>query len=68
LAISAAASVAALKNVDFPVFGFPMTPNSREYDAGMVVHFVFIAFNVSAFGKTRRLPPQPTRLLFVDKQ
>jgi hypothetical protein len=32
LAISAVANVAALKNVDFPVFGFPTTPNKREYD------------------------------------
>jgi len=24
--------VAALKNVDFPVLGFPTTPSNREYD------------------------------------
>jgi hypothetical protein len=42
--------VAALKNVDLPVFGFPTTPRRREYDAGMlpsvstlpVVQFMFL--------------------------
>jgi hypothetical protein len=32
LAISATTNVAALKNVDFPVLGFPITPSKREYD------------------------------------
>ena len=32
MAISAATRVAALKKVDFPVFGLPITPNNREYD------------------------------------
>jgi len=32
LAISAAAKVAELKKVDFPVIGFPTTPSKREYD------------------------------------
>ncbi len=27
--------MAALKKVDFPVFGFPITPRRREYDGGM---------------------------------
>jgi len=37
LAISAATKVAALKNVDFPVLGFPTTPSKREYERCMSI-------------------------------
>jgi hypothetical protein len=33
--MSAVARVAALKKVDFPVFGLPITPSNREYDLCM---------------------------------
>jgi hypothetical protein len=43
LAISAATRVAALKKVDFPVFGLPITPNNREYDRWdiLLVHLIY---------------------------
>lgn len=31
--------MAALKNVDFPVLGLPMTPSRREYEPGMIISF-----------------------------
>ena len=48
--MSAVARVAALKKVDFPVLGFPMTPSSREYPFCMVSTLEFLVWYIVWLG------------------
>ncbi len=44
--------MAALKKVDFPVFGFPTTPSSREYEGGMLCFLLsLVLLFVLGFGE-----------------
>jgi hypothetical protein len=54
--------VAALKNVDFPVLGFPTTPSNREYDLCIIYFTASIdAFVVLYYLRFANLDGAPAR-------